>query len=277
MHATTTARLAFKCSLLLGAVMAARIRAQPTVAHAHIGLHAPDSGFPAVVHSPLTTVELAVKMHCESCVEDVRTVLQALPGVENVYIDLSTETAWVKGSARPADLAQALALAGRDARIIGIGDAAKIVPSEVGLAEEWGAAVGEYKGHLYGHGTVVGVIRLVQTSPEQLLVDAHITGLERTTNYALRVHEFGDLRQVPRTCGRQLAKLAEGKSTENGDLIVRSEATLKVWELIGRAIIIYQEQEPLVGTVIARSAGVGGNSGKRQCSCDGTVIWEAKY
>ena len=71
-----------------------------------------------------------------------------------------------------------------------------------------------------------------------------------------------------------------------------SNDKLKVWDLIGRAVVVYEgeddlglsEQHPssvdggagagLAAAVIARSAGVGQNY-KSLCLCDGTVIWEA--
>lgn len=71
-----------------------------------------------------------------------------------------------------------------------------------------------------------------------------------------------------------------------------SNDKLKVWDLIGRAVVVYQGEDDggkggdegsrlngnagagIAAAVIARSAGVGENY-KSLCTCDGTVIWEA--
>lgn len=67
---------------------------------------------------------------------------------------------------------------------------------------------------------------------------------------------------------------------------VASNDKLKVWDLIGRAVVVYQGAddggkegsgnagEGIAAAVIARSAGVGENY-KSLCTCDGTIIWEA--
>ena len=86
-----------------------------------------------------------------------------------------------------------------------------------------------------------------------------------------------------------------------GNLVVNEEghaeysavnSKVKVWDLIGRAVVIYEHEDDfgsgtkpsssedggvgsgIAAAVIARSAGVGENY-KNLCTCDGTVIWEA--
>lgn len=80
---------------------------------------------------------------------------------------------------------------------------------------------------------------------------------------------------------------------ENGHAeYVSSNSKVKVWDLIGRAVVIYEDEDDygkgnkpssaidggvgkgVAAAVIARSAGVGENY-KNLCTCDGTVIWEA--
>lgn len=66
---------------------------------------------------------------------------------------------------------------------------------------------------------------------------------------------------------------------ENGEVHVSSyKDTLKVVDLIGRAIVVYGTEDRsdtgIVGAVIARSAGVGENY-KKLCTCDGVTIWES--
>lgn len=227
----------------------------------------------------VTRSELAVKMHCASCAKDVRSALESIKGVTKVDVDLEGETVVVEGECFPGDLFAALKAVGRDARLIGQSGNAP-VPIEVGLEEEWGAAVGEFKGEVYGHGSVVGVVRVVQASGNQCKVSVEMEGLKPSTEYALRIHEFGDLREIPRTLGNRFAgspsALASGVSNAEGELQSRVTVELKVWETIGRSIVLYEDNTPTLATVVARSSGVGGNSKKRLCTCDGTVIWEAK-
>jgi copper chaperone for superoxide dismutase len=56
--------------------------------------------------------------------------------------------------------------------------------------------------------------------------------------------------------------------------------TIPVWDLIGRALVVYDGHEgqspgaTAVAAVIARSAVAGDNT-KKVCACDGTLIWES--
>jgi len=228
----------------------------------------------------IVRTELAVKMHCESCARHVREVLEGQHGVSGVQVDLPSETVVVSGSFLASDLVAALAKAGRDARIVGSGSVKTgLVPAEVGLEEEWSAAVGEFKGKMYGHGDVHGVIRIVQTDPNTCSVESELAGLKIGSRYAWHAHEFGDLRSLPRTAGKRLPNSLLGKGVAGADGIIKHHARipLHVWELIGRSIVLYENDQAVCGTVVARSAGIGANTGKRLCTCDGTVIWEAKY
>ena len=86
-----------------------------------------------------------------------------------------------------------------------------------------------------------------------------------------------------------------GNVTANQDGHAQYSGTndrIKVWDLIGRAVVLYENEDNfgsghstesaveeslgagLAAAVIARSAGVGQNY-KNLCSCDGTVIWDA--
>ena len=226
-----------------------------------------------------TKVELAVKMHCESCARQVRGALEKRQGVTGVVIDLSNETVVVTGNGVVvSDLVSALKEVDREVRVVGTG-ADSVVPSHVGLPEEWGSAVVEFKGKIYAHGDIVGVVRIVQTSPEECYVETELSSLKPKTKYSLHVHEYGDTRSIPKTVGGRIQNslIGEGIADGSGNLKQQKTAVpLHVWEMIGRSIVLYENDQPLYGAVIARSAGVGANTHKRLCTCDGTVIWEAK-
>ena len=63
------------------------------------------------------------------------------------------------------------------------------------------------------------------------------------------------------------------------ELVAMLDERIPVWDLIGRAVVVYQGEEaiegaPAVAAVIARSAVAGDNT-KKICACDGTIIWDA--
>ena len=57
-------------------------------------------------------------MTCQHCVHAVTKALQAVPGVDNVSVDLGAARAWVEGAADPASLVQAVEKQGYDAKVL---------------------------------------------------------------------------------------------------------------------------------------------------------------
>ena len=64
------------------------------------------------------------------------------------------------------------------------------------------------------------------------------------------------------------------------ELVLMLPESIPVWDLIGRALVVYdghtgqQQGAPAVAAVIARSAVAGDNT-KKICACDGTLIWDS--
>lgn len=74
---------------------------------------------------PAITIDLAVEgMTCASCVGRVEKVLQAVPGVTEVTVNLATERAHVRGSVDSNILAAAITAAGYTAQPIDVGSSA---------------------------------------------------------------------------------------------------------------------------------------------------------
>ena len=74
---------------------------------------------------PAITIDLAVEgMTCASCVGRVEKVLQAVPGVTEVTVNLATERAHVRGSVDSNMLAAAITAAGYTAQPIDVGSSA---------------------------------------------------------------------------------------------------------------------------------------------------------
>ncbi|CAI5510007.1 unnamed protein product [Closterium sp. Naga37s-1] len=234
----------------------------------------------AATQLPDLMTEFMVDMSCQSCVKNVRGKLEPLEGVKLVDISLESQVVRVLGSATLAQLEEALKKSGRKARLIGQGD-----PSQLALT----AAVAEFKGPV-----IHGVVRFAQVSMEEVRVEAQFDGLSPSTAHAWAVNEYGDLTRGADSTGRcypgeaPSAAAADGPAGDLGVLNADDEGhasyaapstRLKVWDLIGRAVAVYEgadrsNSKGLAAAVIARSAGVGQNY-KSLCSCDGTIIWEA--
>ena len=229
-------------------------------------------------------LQLVVEMTCEGCARDVRGTLGSVGGVEAVDADVPRKLVVVSGAGfQTSEVLEALEAAGRPARVVGMGSSGLdadavgvLVPPHVGTEAEAGAIVVEYKGEVFGHGSVVGVVRAVQTTPAQAVVEWEIAGLKPLARHAVAVHEFGDLRGGPATVGRPTTQL--GSATTNDKGVARFGPELLpflVWDAIGRGVVVSREGEgALVAAVAARSAGVDANTQKRVCTCDGTTIWE---
>ena len=72
------------------------------------------------------------------------------------------------------------------------------------------AAVAEFKGETYGHGSIAGVVRFVQVDEETCVV-GRVSGLEPGRAYAVTVRAFGDVTAASRAwavCGKTAASWA---------------------------------------------------------------------
>ncbi|KAF6160289.1 hypothetical protein GIB67_019058 [Kingdonia uniflora] len=171
------------------------------------------------------------------------------------------------------------------------------------------AAVAEFKGP-----DIFGVVRISQVNMERARVEASFSGLSPGT-HGWSINEFGDLTKGAASTGKVFSSTNQTKKVTSclsvhcciadqvlhfdpddnfsqplGDLgTLDTQDTgeaffsgvkemLKVVDLIGRAIVVYETEDKsdqgIAAAVIARSAGVGENY-KKLCTCDGTTIWES--
>ncbi|KAF6102569.1 copper chaperone for superoxide dismutase [Phyllostomus discolor] len=197
------------------------------------------------------TLEFAVQMTCQSCVDAVRKSLQGVAGVQSVEVQLENQTVLVQTT----------------------------LPSQ-------------------------------ELSPEQCIIEGSIDGLEPGP-HGLHVHQFGDLTRDCNSCGdhfnpdgtshggpqdadRHRGDLGNVHADADGRATFRIEdEQLKVWDVIGRSLVIDEGEDDLgrgghplskiTGNsgkrlacgIIARSAGLFQNP-KQICSCDGLTIWEER-
>ncbi|CAI5522618.1 unnamed protein product [Closterium sp. Naga37s-1] len=256
---------------------------------------------------PDLMTEFMVDMSCQSCVKNVRGKLEPLEGVKLVDISLESQVVRVLGSATLAQLEEALKKSGRKARLIGQGD-----PSQLALT----AAVAEFKGPVI-HGVVrFAQVSMEEVRVEaqfdglspstahawavneygDLTRGADSTGRcypgEAPSAAVAADGPAGDLGVLntddkvhasyaaPSTRLKPAGDLGVLNTDDKGHASYAAPSTrLKVWDLIGRAVAVYDgadrsSSKGLAAAVIARSAGVGQNY-KSLCSCDGTIIWEA--
>ena len=249
-------------------------------------------------------IEFMVEMRCGKCVEKVEKSVLSLEGVIQVSASLGTNTVRVLATSSVKTVEEKIASTGYKTRLVGQGN---VELFNERLAERLGmdlrtlrqslAAVAEFKGEAYQHGSCKGVVRFVQVNEETATFEADVLGLEKGKKYKLRVRMYGDTTRGVESCGEVYQNTNENEREEEillgemcavqamEDGLIKASLQLPkkffVWDIIGRALCIEEvvagneEGEGLrVAAVLARSAGVGENL-KKVCQCDGTVIWES--
>uniref|UniRef100_A0A8B9YP46 Superoxide dismutase copper chaperone n=1 Tax=Bos mutus grunniens TaxID=30521 RepID=A0A8B9YP46_BOSMU len=120
------------------------------------------------------TLEFAVQMTCQSCVDAVRTSLQGIAGIQSVEVQLENQMVLVQTTLPSQEVQALLEGTGRQAVLKGMGS---------GLLQNLGAAV-----------AILGL------TPERCLIEGTIDGLQPGL-HGLHVHQFGDLTRNCNSCG----------------------------------------------------------------------------
>lgn len=151
-----------------------------------------------------------------------------------------------------------------------------------------------------------GLARFVQIDNETCLIDLTVQGL-RPGKHGVHIHELGDISRGWMSTGDHfnptdvdhgdpddghVGDLGNVEVDENGwgDLVLESNR-VKVWDIIGRSMVITENQDDLgrggnkgskwdgnsgpgvLCGIIARSAGAFENM-KKVCACSGKTLWE---
>ncbi|KAI8991066.1 superoxide dismutase [Mycotypha africana] len=147
-----------------------------------------------------------------------------------------------------------------------------------------------------------GLARFIQVDPETCLIDLTVEGLT-PGKHGVHIHEAGDISEGWKSTGDHYnptnEKHGDGVHTghigdlgnievdENGwgDLVVES-TRVKVWDIIGRSMVISENEDDLKDDtkdgnsgngvfcgIIARSAGAFENT-KMVCACSGNTLWQ---
>uniref|UniRef100_A0ACB8G9P2 Uncharacterized protein n=1 Tax=Sphaerodactylus townsendi TaxID=933632 RepID=A0ACB8G9P2_9SAUR len=243
-------------------------------------------------------LEFAVEMSCQNCVEAVQAALQEVPDIQVLDVNLESQSVLLQTSLQSEKVHSLLESTGRKAVLKGMGGT---------LPQPFGSAA---VAMIAGPGSVQGVVRFLQVSPEKCLIDGTIDGLVPGL-HGLHVHEFGDISDSCDSCGdhfnpdgechggpqdlhRHAGDLGNILTTDDGRASFRMEDNrLKVYDIIGRSLVVDAEEDDLgrgnhldskvtgnSGTrvacgIIARSAGLFQNP-KKICTCDGVTLWEER-
>ncbi|KAJ2687043.1 copper chaperone [Coemansia spiralis] len=212
-------------------------------------------------------VQLAVDMTCQSCVDDINSVLSTVPGVDKIDISLDDKQVMVEGTVSPSAILKAIKDTGRSAVVRGTGSSS---------GGNIGAAVCIFEeGSAMGNKATRGLARFVQVDESTCFVDITVSGISDGA-HGIAIHECGDLSQVPESCGGLwnpdnvvLDRLVVKGGW--GDLAFETDR-FKVWEVIGRSIVINAGNEGVLVGIVARSAGLFEND-KQICACSGNTLW----
>jgi copper chaperone for superoxide dismutase len=144
---------------------------------------------------------------------------------------------------------------------------------------------------------VRGLVRMVQVSPTETLVDLTVRGVPPGT-YRASIREYGNLQEGASSSGPVWsAQSKDGEASSSRGILGVVEIgpngygnafinrPFQVWEVIGHALVVSRqdesdgaplrnEEDTVVG-VIARSAGVWDND-KTVCSCTGKTLWQER-
>lgn len=247
-----------------------------------------------VLPRPLIS-EYFVRMTCGSCVETMRKAVETLGEKETrvISVDEKQELVKIRGREPVENIIKALQEHGLETKLVAVSsdEAVDVVPKEFGSAEENTSCVSFFRGEMYGHGSIKGTVRITQVGARHSFADVNLAGLNPEEEIHVAVHSSGDVTDGANSVGRvygmeksgAIYECTEGKgyigkgvADEKGEVRIRElKQDLNVWEIIGRATVVHSRFQGLAAAVVARSAMVGANP-KKVCSCDGTVIWEAK-
>nr|XP_039273736.1 copper chaperone for superoxide dismutase-like isoform X1 [Styela clava]XP_039273737.1 copper chaperone for superoxide dismutase-like isoform X2 [Styela clava] len=244
-------------------------------------------------HDSVAKLEFVVSMTCNTCVEKVEKVLSGNSKIIGSKINLNIQQVVVDTALPFEDVQKLIESTGMQAELVGIG-------SSMGKdLEPLGAAVAEIRGN-----SVKGIVRLAQLTNNLCLIDGIVDGLS-PGYHGLNVHTYGDLSNGCEGCGehynpdnnrhgdrlakeRHVGDLGNIKANDGGRAKFRfTDKFLKVHDIIGRSIVIHENQDDFVSidgnsgkgvacAIIARSSGLFQNS-KRFCTCDGISIWDERH
>eukprot|EP01137_Pigoraptor_chileana_P031477 Opistho-2@19352 len=226
-------------------------------------------------------VEFAVDMTCSSCVEAVRAALASLgDAVQASDINLEAKRVVVTSSLPSHIIMAAISNKGLRVKLRAMGSALESAGVEVA---NLGAAVcilnATGGSHRLENEGVCGVVRFVQVSEAECVIEGTLDNLTPGL-HGLHVHEFGDLSDGCLSAGdhynphnevhgdrmsyrRHVGDLGNVAADWSGRASFRfSDALIKVWDSIGRSLVVHAGEDDL-GLGCHTTSPINGNSGAR--------------
>jgi len=270
-----------------------------------VGCLVDDGGGDNGVQAP-TTAEFSVNMTCGGCKVKVTNALKER-GIHDFKVDLSSQTVRITSTKQIDELKSALEDTGKIAVLVGMGGQAQTASTPGAAA----VAMLGVDGDFYTPGTQ-GVIRFSQINKTSCVVEGTIDGLS-PGDHGLALHETGDVSRGCASLGdhynprntrhgspenveseRHVGDLGNIRADESGRATFRIvDPLIKVWDIIGRSVVVSSNKDDLglgglarskidgncgAGVacgIIARSAGIGENV-KKICQCDGVTLWDER-
>lgn len=232
---------------------------------------------------PAYQATFSVPMTCKACTNDISGALSKVPGIQSTEFSLPDQLVTTTTTTPPSTIISAIQSTGRTAIIRGTGAANSAAvciletpPPPTPITEPQPSPVR-------------GLARLIQLSDRITLLDLTLTGLAKGT-YTASIRQAGDISAGVKSMGGVFTGFDGYKKGELGQLEVDAngrgalvgEVDWRVWEMVGRGIVVGKieadkkggENDVVVG-VIARSAGVWENE-KVVCGCSGKTVWEER-
>jgi len=170
------------------------------------------------------SLEFMVEMACGKCVAKVEHALAHVPGIDAVAATLSTNSVRVVTATASTDaIVAAIERAGFNCRLIGQGDVgafgeelARRLGTNLRTLRQSLAAVAEFKGSAYGHGSIAGVVRFVAADERNTLIEGGLRGLTPFATYAMTVRAYGDTTRGLETVGEVYDAADDGDDDDSG-------------------------------------------------------------
>ncbi|VEN56611.1 unnamed protein product, partial [Callosobruchus maculatus] len=160
-----------------------------------------------------TSIEFAVQMTCDSCVNSVKKALQNVEGIKNVDINLEKQSVVIDSNLPTLELQKLLESSGKKVAVKGFAGST----AAVSILEA-------------GDKSIQGVVRFVQITPKSCLIDGTVDGL-KPGNHGIYVHECGDISQ------------GQVSAAEDGRAAFRLEDNIiSVPDIIGRSLVVTDEE-----------------------------------
>ncbi|EAQ88931.1 hypothetical protein CHGG_05550 [Chaetomium globosum CBS 148.51] len=209
------------------------------------------------VITPFQTL-FAVPMTCEGCAKDISSALHKLPGITKVEANVKDQLVSIEGTAAPSAIVDAIQATGKDAILRGSGTSnsaavsiletyhhkpdAEVTPAGV-PGESW-----------VNERLVRGLVRMVQVSPTETLVDLTVRGVPPGT-YRATIREYGNLKDGASSAGpvwsaqskeggppRGVLGTVEIGPNGYGNTFINHP--FQVWEVIGHALVVSPQSSP---------------------------------